>query len=181
MSTTPGNDPQADAGTEDAPPAESFMSHLVELRQRVVRAAGSVLLVFVVLSPFMKQIFDAVSLPLMTALPVGTKLLATGVISPFMVPLKVTLFVAFLLVASCLSPSFDLVYRICILSRDSPCTLPNSLRRTCHRRRSSAVSIVPTTALATKPARAALGRRPTGSVNHSTIATTAPAATIEGT
>jgi sec-independent protein translocase protein TatC len=97
MSTTPGNDPQTNTGTEDAAPAESFMSHLVELRQRVVRAAGSVLLVFVVLSPFMKQIFDAVSLPLMTALPVGTKLLATGVISPFMVPLKVTLFTAFLL------------------------------------------------------------------------------------
>ena len=67
MSTTPGNDPQTDAGTEDAAPAESFMSHLVELRQRVVRAAGSVLLVFVVLSPFMKLIFDAVSLPLMAA------------------------------------------------------------------------------------------------------------------
>ena len=75
MSTTPGNgtDPQADPAGE-APPGESFMSHLVELRQRVVRAAGSVLLVFVLLSPFMKQIFDAVSLPLMTALPAGTKL-----------------------------------------------------------------------------------------------------------
>lgn len=98
MSTTPGNgtDPQADPAGE-APPGESFMSHLVELRQRVVRAAGSVLLVFVLLSPFMKQIFDVVSLPLMSALPAGTKLLATGVISPFFVPLKVTLFVAFLL------------------------------------------------------------------------------------
>ena len=98
MSTTPdnGTDPQADPAGE-APPGESFMSHLVELRQRVVRAAGSVLLVFVLLSPFMKQIFDVVSLPLMSALPAGTRLLATGVISPFFVPLKVTLFVAFLL------------------------------------------------------------------------------------
>jgi sec-independent protein translocase protein TatC len=92
-----GNDPQAGDAAQEAGPADSFMSHLVELRQRVVRAAGAVLLVFLVLSPFMKYIFDMVSLPLMSALPEGTKLLATGVISPFVVPLKVTLFVAFLI------------------------------------------------------------------------------------
>lgn len=98
-----GNTGGAGAGTDplhaaDAAPAgESFMSHLVELRQRVVRAAGAVLLIFLLLSPFMKYIFDIVSMPLMSALPEGTKMLATGVISPFFVPLKVTLFVAFLL------------------------------------------------------------------------------------
>ena len=92
-----GSDPQAGEAAQDAPAGDSFMSHLVELRQRVVRAAGAVLLVFLILSPFMKYIFDMVSLPLMSALPEGTKLLATGVISPFVVPLKVTLFVAFLL------------------------------------------------------------------------------------
>ena len=43
----------------------------------------------------MKQIFDYLSQPLMVALPQGAKLLAIGVIAPFMVPLKVTLFVAF--------------------------------------------------------------------------------------
>jgi sec-independent protein translocase protein TatC len=110
MSTMPGNggDPQGEdtRGTvhektqdaaQDGPSADSFMSHLVELRQRVVRAAGAVLVVFLVLSPFMKYIFDMVSMPLMSALPDGTRLLATGVISPFVVPLKVTLFVAFLI------------------------------------------------------------------------------------
>ena len=76
---------------------QSFMSHLIELRQRLVRAALATLIVFVALSPFMKQIFDLLSRPLMVALPEGTKLLATGVITPFMVPLKVTLFSAFLL------------------------------------------------------------------------------------
>ncbi|MBC7781513.1 MAG: twin-arginine translocase subunit TatC [Proteobacteria bacterium] len=86
-----------DSGGAAGDSGESFMSHLVELRKRVVRAAASVLIIFVVLSPFMKQIFDVVSLPLMSALPEGTKLLATGVISPFFVPLKVTLFVAFLI------------------------------------------------------------------------------------
>jgi len=91
-----GSDNPDNVGSTEAG-GESFMSHLVELRQRVVRAAGAVLIIFIVLSPFMKQIFDLVSKPLMHALPEGTKLLATGVISPFLVPLKVTLFVSFLL------------------------------------------------------------------------------------
>jgi len=76
---------------------QSFLSHLIELRQRLVRAALSVLIIFLALTPFMKEIFDLLSRPLMVALPAGTKLLATGVITPFMVPLKVTLFSAFLL------------------------------------------------------------------------------------
>lgn len=82
---------------EEHPPQESFMSHLVELRNRLVKSAIAVIVIFLVLSPFMKQIFDVLSHPLMVALPAGTKLLATGVIAPFMVPLKVTLFVAFVL------------------------------------------------------------------------------------
>jgi sec-independent protein translocase protein TatC len=49
--------------------------------------------VFLALSPFMRDIFDLLSAPLMSVLPEGTKLIATGVITPFMVPLKVTLFV----------------------------------------------------------------------------------------
>jgi sec-independent protein translocase protein TatC len=53
--------------------------------------------VFLVLTPFMKEIFELLSQPMMAALPAGTKLLATGVIAPFLVPLKVTLFSAFLL------------------------------------------------------------------------------------
>jgi sec-independent protein translocase protein TatC len=76
---------------------QSFLSHLVELRQRLVRAALAVVIVFLALTPFMKQIFDLLSHPLMVALPAGTKLLATGVITPFMVPLKLTLFTAFII------------------------------------------------------------------------------------
>jgi sec-independent protein translocase protein TatC len=76
---------------------QSFLSHLVELRQRLVRAALAIVIVFLALTPFMKQIFDLLSHPLMVALPAGTKLLATGVITPFMVPLKLTLFTAFII------------------------------------------------------------------------------------
>jgi sec-independent protein translocase protein TatC len=82
--------------TEPAP-EQSFLSHLIELRQRLVRAAIAVTVIFLALTPFMKEIFDLMSKPMMAALPTGSKLLATGVTTPFMVPLKVTLFCAFLL------------------------------------------------------------------------------------
>ncbi len=82
----------------DSPDQEqSFLSHLIELRQRIVRAALAVVIVFLVLTPFMKHIFELLSEPMMAALPAGTKLLATGVTTPFLVPLKVTLFASFLL------------------------------------------------------------------------------------
>src|SRR5882757_5482213 len=78
------------------PDEQGFLSHLVELRQRLVRAAAAILIVFLALSPFMRQVFDLLSRPMMAALPQGTRLLATGVITPFMVPLKITLFAALL-------------------------------------------------------------------------------------
>jgi sec-independent protein translocase protein TatC len=76
---------------------QSFLSHLVELRQRLVRAAIAIVVIFLALSPFMREIFAILSAPLMSVLPAGTKLIATGVVTPFMVPLKLTLFVAFLI------------------------------------------------------------------------------------
>lgn len=82
---------------EEVDREQPLMSHLLELRSRLVRAAVSVLVVFVVLSPFMKHIFDLLSQPLMAALPQGVKMLSTGVVAPFFVPLKVTLFLAFLI------------------------------------------------------------------------------------
>ena len=84
-------------GPEDPANEQPLVSHLIELRNRTVRAAIAIIAVFVCLSPVMKQIFDYLSQPLMVALPQGVKLLATGVVAPFMVPLKVTLFVAFVI------------------------------------------------------------------------------------
>src|SRR5688500_10814161 len=77
---------------------ESFMSHLVELRQRLVRAVGVVLVLFVALFlwPGSGYIYDLLAAPLMSALPQGAKMIATGVITPFMVPVKVTALAAFL-------------------------------------------------------------------------------------
>jgi sec-independent protein translocase protein TatC len=78
---------------------ESFMSHLVELRQRLVRAVGAVLALFVLLFvwPGSGYIYDLLAAPLMSALPEGAKMIATGVITPFMVPVKVTALAAFLI------------------------------------------------------------------------------------
>jgi sec-independent protein translocase protein TatC len=77
---------------------ESFISHLIELRQRLVRAVGAVLAIFVVLFlyPGSGYIYDILALPLMNALPEGSKMIATGVITPFMVPVKVTALVGFM-------------------------------------------------------------------------------------
>ena len=63
---------------EEVDREQPLMSHLLELRSRLVRAAVSVLVVFAVLSPFMKHIFDLLSQPLMAALPQGVKMLSTG-------------------------------------------------------------------------------------------------------
>jgi sec-independent protein translocase protein TatC len=77
---------------------ESFISHLVELRQRLVRAVASVLVLFVVLFiwPGSGFIYDLLAAPLMRALPEGSRMIATGVITPFMVPVKVTALAAFM-------------------------------------------------------------------------------------
>src|SRR3954468_4811253 len=76
---------------------ESFMSHLIELRQRLVRAVGAVLALFAIFIfwPGSGTIYDFLAAPLMTALPEGAKMIATGVITPFMVPMKVTALAAF--------------------------------------------------------------------------------------
>ena len=75
----------------------SFISHLVELRDRLVRSAIVVVLVFLVLMPFAAEIFDLLAAPMMQALPAGAHMIATGVITPFLIPVKITLVLALLI------------------------------------------------------------------------------------
>ena len=77
---------------------DTFISHLVELRTRLMHALMAVLAVFVVLFlyPGSGAIYDFLAAPLMQALPANAKMIATGVITPFMVPMKVTALVAFM-------------------------------------------------------------------------------------
>ncbi len=78
-------------------PEESFISHLVELRNRLLYATYGFLAVALLLFawPGQQQIYDFLAHPMLAALPQGTKMIATGVIAPFFVPLKVTLMAAF--------------------------------------------------------------------------------------
>ena len=78
---------------------ETFISHLVELRDRLLRSIYAVFAVFAVLWfwPGLPQIYDLLALPMMRTLPEGTHMIATGVITPFLVPLKVGLMAAFML------------------------------------------------------------------------------------
>lgn len=76
---------------------ETFISHLVELRDRVLRAVIAILVIFVVLMPWAGSIYDILAKPMMDTLPEGANMIATGVVTPFFVPVKVTLLVAFLI------------------------------------------------------------------------------------
>ncbi|MCX7946130.1 MAG: twin-arginine translocase subunit TatC [Hydrogenophilus sp.] len=75
---------------------ESFLSHLVELRDRLLRAVLAVLLAAVVLLPWANFWYDLLARPMMETLPQGSTMIATGVVTPFFVPVKVTFLLAFL-------------------------------------------------------------------------------------
>jgi sec-independent protein translocase protein TatC len=94
MSTTP-NDPDDElAGTE-----QPFVAHLVELRDRLMKSVAAIAVVAIALAiwPGPSALYDVLAAPLVAYLPKGTTLIATSVISPFVVPLKIMLMAAFLI------------------------------------------------------------------------------------
>ena len=76
---------------------ETFISHLIELRSRLVRAIVAVLLVCLCLMPWAREIYTVLAQPLTAALPQGGHMIATDIVGPFLVPLKVTLLVGFVI------------------------------------------------------------------------------------
>jgi len=78
---------------------DTFISHLVELRDRVIRALLAIGAVTIVLSiwPGIGGVYDLLARPMTQALPEGARMIATGVVSPVFVPLKVTVLAAFLI------------------------------------------------------------------------------------
>ncbi len=94
MSGGPDNKEDELAGTE-----QPFVSHLIELRDRLIRVVIALGLVFGLLCfwPGINVLYDLLAAPLTQNLPPGTKLIATNVFSPFLVPLKMTLMTAFLI------------------------------------------------------------------------------------
>ncbi|MDR3300611.1 MAG: twin-arginine translocase subunit TatC [Candidatus Accumulibacter sp.] len=78
-------------------PEESFFSHLIELRGRLIRALLSILIVFLCLFPWAKDLYSLLAQPLLAKLPSEGQMIATDVVGVFLVPMKVALMVAFLI------------------------------------------------------------------------------------
>ncbi|MBA3564946.1 MAG: twin-arginine translocase subunit TatC [Gammaproteobacteria bacterium] len=84
---------RAERGAEDAAEG-SLISHLIELRGRLIKAVLGVLLIFIALAPFADLLFRLLADPLMRQLPEGAGMIATQVASPFLTPFKLTLVLA---------------------------------------------------------------------------------------
>ena len=76
---------------------QTLMDHLVELRDRLLHMVLAILIVFVALFSFSEDIFTVVAQPLLSLMPEGTSMIATGVTSPFLVPFKLVLLLSVLL------------------------------------------------------------------------------------
>ena len=77
---------------------DTFISHLMELRDRLLRSLIAIGIVFLCLFPFASELYDVLAYPMMHTLPEGSKMIATGVITPFLIPVKIAAMVAFLVV-----------------------------------------------------------------------------------
>jgi sec-independent protein translocase protein TatC len=75
----------------------TLISHLIELRDRLLRAVISVAILFVPCAIFSDELFTLIATPLIDKMPQGTSMIATSLVAPFMAPLKLALFVALFL------------------------------------------------------------------------------------
>ena len=82
-------DPELESGSEFD--EQSFVSHLIELRNRLLRVVVFILVVFLCASPFANEIYAFLSGPLLQSMPENSSMIATDVASPFFTPFKLTL------------------------------------------------------------------------------------------
>ena len=78
-------------------PSESFISHLIELRNRLIRTVIGFVVVFACLFPFANKIYALLAAPMLAKLPAGAQMIATAVTTPFFVPMKVAMLAAFVI------------------------------------------------------------------------------------
>ncbi len=76
---------------------QTIMDHLIELRDRLLHMVLAILIVFIALFAFSEDIFTIAAQPLLSLMPEGTSMIATGVTSPFLVPFKLVLLLSVLL------------------------------------------------------------------------------------
>jgi len=72
-----------------AEPEETFLSHLIELRERLVKSLIAIGIAFLPALYFSSELYDLLAAPLMRALPSGAHMIATGVVTPFLIPVKI--------------------------------------------------------------------------------------------
>ena len=89
----------SEAPNSQKPKEEGLVSHLLELRTRLLRMVIAVVIVFLLLTPFMQTLFNWLTLPLLNQLPPNTSMIATQVASPFLTPFKFTFVAAIFLTA----------------------------------------------------------------------------------
>jgi sec-independent protein translocase protein TatC len=75
---------------------QPFVAHLIELRDRLLKALYGIGVIFIALAlwPGPRQLYDFLARPLIASLPQGSKMIAVGVVSPFLIPIKVTVLAA---------------------------------------------------------------------------------------
>lgn len=78
-------------------PTENFVSHLIELRGRILKIVIGLIVVLFALLPFAKEIYAILAAPMLSQLPAGGQMIATAVTTPFFVPLKVAMMTAFVI------------------------------------------------------------------------------------
>ena len=78
-------------------PTESFISHLIELRNRLLKVVLGFVLTFIALFPFANKIYALLAAPMLVKLPAGGQMIATAVTTPFFVPMKVAMMTAFVI------------------------------------------------------------------------------------
>lgn len=78
-------------------PTESFISHLIELRNRLLKVVLGFVLVFFALFPFANKIYALLAAPMLAKLPAGGQMIATAVTTPFFIPMKVAMMAAFVI------------------------------------------------------------------------------------
>lgn len=77
-------------------PTDNFISHLIELRDRLLRIVIGFIVVFIAFFPFANDIYALLAAPLLSKLPAGGQMIATAVTTPFFVPMKVAMMAAFI-------------------------------------------------------------------------------------
>ena len=91
----PSDDDNDNNNHDDSDKEQPLVEHLLELRSRLLKSIGSVLVIFLCLVYFANDIYTFFSLPIQQLLPEGTSMIATDVTAPFFAPFKLTLILSF--------------------------------------------------------------------------------------